>query len=197
VFDGQIGYLDYALASPTLFDQVSAATDWHINADEPSLLDYDTSFKQPAQDAIYAPDPYRSSDHDPVIVGMDLLHYEFSGFSKPVKNPPDVNSEKAGSTVKIKFETEGGDEDAVADGYPRSQSIACDWDLSTLGPSEEIDTGKDKKSVKSKKSAKGSKSSKYKYDYEWKTSKEWKDSCRRLDVLLLDGTHHYAYFMFK
>ena len=40
--------------------------------DEPDALDYDTSFKQPAQAAIYAPDPYRSSDHDPVIVGLDL-----------------------------------------------------------------------------------------------------------------------------
>jgi len=43
---------------------------WHINADEPDLIDYDMSFKLDAQDAIYAPDAYRSSDHDPVIVGL-------------------------------------------------------------------------------------------------------------------------------
>ena len=48
---------------------MTGTTDWHINADEPDLLDYDTSFKSDAQDAIYAPDPYRSSDHDPVVVG--------------------------------------------------------------------------------------------------------------------------------
>ena len=30
------------------------------------------SFKQPAQDALWAPDPYRSSDHDPVLVGLEL-----------------------------------------------------------------------------------------------------------------------------
>lgn len=72
VFDGQIGYLDHALANAGLVDQVSGVTVWHINADEPDLIDYDTSFKQPAQDALYAPDPYRSSDHDPVIVGLDL-----------------------------------------------------------------------------------------------------------------------------
>ncbi len=101
VFDGQIGYLDYALASPTLFDQVSGVTDWHINADEPDLIDYDTSFKLPAQEAIYAPDPYRSSDHDPVIVGMDLLNYDFSGFFKPIKNLPEVNSAKAGNRVPL------------------------------------------------------------------------------------------------
>jgi predicted extracellular nuclease len=73
VFDGQTGYLDYILSNTTLSGQVTGITDWHVNADEPDLIDYDTSFKLPAQDAIYAPDAYRSSDHDPVIVGLNLL----------------------------------------------------------------------------------------------------------------------------
>lgn len=72
VFDAQLGNLDYALSSTTLTGQVTGATAWHINADEPDLIDYDTTFKQPAQQAIYAPDSYRSSDHDPVIVGLSL-----------------------------------------------------------------------------------------------------------------------------
>jgi predicted extracellular nuclease len=72
VFDGQTGYLDYALASAGLLDKVTGVTQWHINADEPDLIDYDTSFKQPSQAAIYAPDAFRSSDHDPVIVGLAL-----------------------------------------------------------------------------------------------------------------------------
>ncbi|MBN2117770.1 MAG: ExeM/NucH family extracellular endonuclease [Anaerolineales bacterium] len=72
VFDGQIGYLDHALAVQPLVDEVTGVTVWHINADEADLIDYDTSFKGPNQDAIYAPDAYRSSDHDPVIVGLDL-----------------------------------------------------------------------------------------------------------------------------
>ncbi len=72
VFDGQIGYLDHALASTDLVDQITGVTVWHINADEADLIDYDTSFKLPAQDAIYAPDPYRSSDHDPVVIGLQL-----------------------------------------------------------------------------------------------------------------------------
>lgn len=72
VFDGQTGYLDHALASAGLAGQITGVTDWHINSDEPDLIDYDTSFKLPAQDAIYAPDAYRSSDHDPVIIGLDL-----------------------------------------------------------------------------------------------------------------------------
>jgi predicted extracellular nuclease len=72
LFDGQLGYLDYALANQPLLGQVTGATVWHINADEPDLIDYDTTFKQPAQEAIYAPDPYRSSDHEAVIVGLAL-----------------------------------------------------------------------------------------------------------------------------
>ncbi len=71
VFDGQVGYLDYALAGASLMDEVTGAVEWHINADEPDLIDYDTSFKGPNQDAIYAPDAYRSSDHDPIVVGLD------------------------------------------------------------------------------------------------------------------------------
>ena len=72
LFDGQLGYLDYALANQTLLGQVTGSTVWHVNADEPDLIDYDTTFKQPAQEAIYAPDPYRSSDHEAVIVGLAL-----------------------------------------------------------------------------------------------------------------------------
>lgn len=72
VFDGQTGYLDYALSNEALSDQVTGVADWHINSDEADLIDYDTSNKGPNQTAVYAPDPYRSSDHDPVIIGLDV-----------------------------------------------------------------------------------------------------------------------------
>jgi predicted extracellular nuclease len=74
VFDGQLGYLDHALAfaNENLQDEITGATVWHINADEPDLIDYDMTFKKDAQDAIYAPDAYRSSDHDPILIGLDV-----------------------------------------------------------------------------------------------------------------------------
>ena len=73
VFDGQWGYLDHALASGSLQSQVTGTTTWHINSDEPAALDYNTDFKSAGQVAsLYAPDPYRSSDHDPVLIGLDL-----------------------------------------------------------------------------------------------------------------------------
>lgn len=89
VFDGQAGYLDHALASPSLTEQVTGAREWHINADEPSILDYDTSFKPPAVDALYAPDPYRASDHDAVLVGLNLESLDDVALSAAV-NPSSI-----------------------------------------------------------------------------------------------------------
>ncbi len=71
-FDGQLGYLDYALSNTALTPQVTGATEWHINADEPDVLDYDTTFKPPEQEALYERNAYRTADHDPVVVGLDL-----------------------------------------------------------------------------------------------------------------------------
>ena len=90
VFDGQLGYLDYALAQPALTADVSGVSSWHINSDEPSLIDYDMSFKLPAQDALYAPDAYRSSDHDPVIVGLDLTPPDTTDPTIEVTADPEV-----------------------------------------------------------------------------------------------------------
>ncbi len=76
VFDGQIGYLDHALASSSLVPQVTGADDWHINSDEPSVLDYNTEFKSTGQiTSFYAANPFRSSDHDPVLIGLNLGKY--------------------------------------------------------------------------------------------------------------------------
>ncbi len=72
VFDGQLGYLDTAFATRSMLNWVVGVTVFHINADEPDILDYDTSFKKPAQDLLYEPLPYRVSDHDPVIIGLQF-----------------------------------------------------------------------------------------------------------------------------
>jgi predicted extracellular nuclease len=71
-FAGQSGTLDHALANAAMARRVAGATVWHINADEPAVFDYNLEFK-PAdgQGSFYAPDAFRSSDHDPVIVGFD------------------------------------------------------------------------------------------------------------------------------
>ena len=51
--------------------QITGVGDYHINSDEPSVLDYNTDFKTAnLQTVLYAPDQFRVSDHDPVIVGL-------------------------------------------------------------------------------------------------------------------------------
>jgi hypothetical protein len=71
VFDGQWGYLDHALGSPSIVSQVIGVAEYHINADEPGVLDYNLDFKTAnLQNILYAPDQFRVSDHDPVIVGL-------------------------------------------------------------------------------------------------------------------------------
>jgi predicted extracellular nuclease len=82
LFDGQLGYLDHALANSTLTPQVTGMTMWHINADEVSIFDYNddvqdfsepTFAEEPDGNALYEPNVFRSSDHDPLVVGLDLV----------------------------------------------------------------------------------------------------------------------------
>lgn len=85
VFQGLAGSLDHALLNQHALDAVADAAKWNINADEPIALDYNTEFKTEQQlFDYYAPDAYRSSDHDPVIVAMQLA---------PVYPPLDINLE--------------------------------------------------------------------------------------------------------
>ena len=88
VYYGQAGYLDHALASPELTRQVAGTTIWHVNADEPAALDYNDY----NQSDLYNADPYRSSDHDPVIVSLNLLTVHMDIKPGSCKNPVNVKS---------------------------------------------------------------------------------------------------------
>lgn len=69
VYKGRTGSLDHALASKSMAKQLTLFQHWNINADEPAVLDYNIEFKSKTQqESLYAPDPYRSSDHDPVLI---------------------------------------------------------------------------------------------------------------------------------
>lgn len=73
VYDGASGNLDHALASDSLAAKVLNVQDWHINTDEPLVLDYNTNYKSAGQvESFYAPTPYRSSDHDPVVIDLAM-----------------------------------------------------------------------------------------------------------------------------
>jgi len=81
VFDGQLGYLDHALANSSLLPRITGVTEWHINADEVNLFDYNDDIRDPGEASferesgvlpIYADDALRSSDHDPLLIGLNL-----------------------------------------------------------------------------------------------------------------------------
>jgi len=63
VYRGYLGYLDHALSNSTLYPQVTGMVAYHINSDESDSYTYDKS-----SDATM----FRSSDHDPIIVGLRL-----------------------------------------------------------------------------------------------------------------------------
>jgi hypothetical protein len=163
--------------------------EWHINADEPDVLDYDTSFKPAAQDALYEPNEFRSADHDAVVVGLAPTRYEFAGFFPPVDNAPAFNSVKGGSSVPVKFSLGGFQGlDVFLGGYPASRRMACDASA-ILGDIEPTATA-------------GGSSLSYdpsedQYNYVWKTSKAWAGTCRQLVVILKAGSVHTANFRFK
>ena len=68
VYQGRAGRLDHALASPAALPLVTGATVWHANADEADAFDYNLDGRRPL--AWYRPDPWRASDHDPLLLGL-------------------------------------------------------------------------------------------------------------------------------
>ena len=66
VYYGQGGQLDYAFASDSLAAQITGTSFWHIDAAEPRGLNYYGA------STLYQANAYRASDHDPVIVGLQL-----------------------------------------------------------------------------------------------------------------------------
>lgn len=68
-YDGMIGSLDHIVANETGSDRVTGATDWSINAPESVMTQY-ARYRNNAVD-IYEPGVFGSSDHNPIIVGLD------------------------------------------------------------------------------------------------------------------------------
>ena len=87
-YDGLLGSLDHALATESLKKQVRSVEVWHINAEEYPGFAYDSDISEPPPGASENPDakkleaatrallyrrtPFRSSDHDPLIIGLTL-----------------------------------------------------------------------------------------------------------------------------
>jgi uncharacterized protein len=120
VFNGESGYLDHALASASLATQATGTTDWHINPDEPTVLDYNVEFKSANHvNTLFDTGPYRASDHDPVVIGLNLIA---------------APSVQAGGPYSV---GEGGSVSVTATGSdPDGDTLAYAWDLDDNGTFE-------------------------------------------------------------
>src|SRR5699024_6902828 len=73
-FDGMIGSLDHVLANEAGMSLVVDADVWSVNAYESVGLEY-SRFNYNVV-PLFQESPYRSSDHDPLVVGLELAAEE-------------------------------------------------------------------------------------------------------------------------
>jgi uncharacterized protein len=116
VFGGETGALDHAYASGSLATQVAGVGVWHINADEPTALDYNTDF---TTDDRYAPTPFRASDHDPVLVGLNLA--ADAAVTLPILGGTIPATAKAGESYGVTIT------EALPGGTATLSSLSVDW----------------------------------------------------------------------
>ncbi|HSX69184.1 PxKF domain-containing protein [Nocardioides sp.] len=114
--------------------------------------------------------------------------YAFTGFSKPLLNPPSTATVRAGDTVQVSWSLSGFQGLGVLEaGFPASAPITC-------GTSPSLTTGTP---TTSRRGLQYLASPTGRYTYGWTTSTAWAGTCRQLVVLLDDGTYHRANVRFS
>jgi MBG domain (YGX type) len=121
------------------------------------------------------------------------ITYVFHGFFQPVDNGL-WNGAQAGSAIPVKFDLSGNQGLSIfAAGYPKVVTVSCPTASATVDPIEETVAA----STSGLQYDSSVNSPIGQYIYVWKTDKAWAGTCRRLDVMLTDGTTHSAQFQFK
>ncbi|HEY0956166.1 MAG TPA: ExeM/NucH family extracellular endonuclease [Roseateles sp.] len=128
VFDGAAGRLDHAITTSSASAKVSAAVHWHINADESLAHDYNLEFKKPAC-ATCAADPYqnhmyRSSDHDPVVMGLNLYNSYITAAGTTVSGTAGDDLITVGALKPTVTGGAGRDQFAFTSGFTGGATIA-------------------------------------------------------------------------
>ncbi|WP_105035997.1 ExeM/NucH family extracellular endonuclease [Cryobacterium aureum] len=93
-FGGTVGSLDHVFASPEADATVNAVDVWNINSVESVALEY-SRFNNNVTD-FYVADAFRSSDHDPVVLGLNLATPKTDKPDKPEKPGKPDKPEKPG-----------------------------------------------------------------------------------------------------
>ena len=122
-FNGQWGSLDHMLASASLAAQLGSARKWAINSDEAVVLDYNTEFKSASQiNSFYNADPFRSSDHDPLLAGFLLNPSNRGAASFTISGSPVV-----GQTLIAALATSDPDGDGAFAYSWQASANRSDW----------------------------------------------------------------------
>jgi hypothetical protein len=115
--------------------------------------------------------------------------FNFSGFFRPVDNPPTVNVVSAGRAIPVKFSLSGNKGlNIFAAGYPVSQQFVCNNGTPVGGIEQTVTAGGSSLSYDAATDT---------YTYVWKTENSWEGTCRWLIVKLNDGSDHVAFFQFR
>lgn len=93
VYSGRSGSLDHVFANATAKPLLAGVTSWAVNAQESIAFEYSRAGMN-AHLAVESENPYRSSDHNPEIIGLNLLGANPS----PGTNPSPSTSSAPGST---------------------------------------------------------------------------------------------------
>lgn len=78
------GALDHMLISSSLVPQATSALDWSINAAEAAFRDYNLDSNSNGNAAVrdfFESNPFRTSDHDPLLLDLDLGRTPTAGLS--------------------------------------------------------------------------------------------------------------------
>ena len=92
LFGGRVGSLDHVLASESLVGDVTDADIWNINSVESIGLEY-SRYNANVTD-LYAEGPFRSSDHDPLVMGLNRTTDDDEPTQEPTEDPTDEPTEE-------------------------------------------------------------------------------------------------------
>jgi predicted extracellular nuclease len=109
-FGGVVGSLDHVLANGPALALVTGAHVWNINSVESVAYEY-SRYNYNATN-FYAPNPYRSSDHDPLLVGFDVPAPPAATTTTAKVSPQPVVVRDTEPTVTARVAGDGGTVDA-------------------------------------------------------------------------------------
>ncbi len=108
-FDGQVGSLDHIFANEAALPEVTGVDIWTTNAYESVYYEYSRFNYNVTQ--LYDAGPYRASDHNPEIVGIDVPEPRPTATIEVKATPNKVKADK--TRVKLHIQVVGPDGEAT------------------------------------------------------------------------------------